>query len=58
MNKLLSKVVFDKDGKTVTALYKSYKDVPELSKIYAAMKKLPLEAILILQQMRKALVKI
>ncbi len=40
MNKLLSKVVFDKDGKTVTALYKSYKDVPELSKIYAAMRKI------------------
>ena len=40
MNKLISKVVFDVDGKTVKAAYKSYKDIPELSKAYAAMRKI------------------
>ena len=40
MNKLISKVVFDVDGRTVKAAYKSYKDIPELSKAYAAMRKI------------------
>ena len=44
MNKLISKVVYDVDGpfgsQTVKAAYKSYKDIPELSKAYTAMKKI------------------
>ena len=40
MNKLISKVVYDQGDRTVVAAYKSYKDIPELTKIYNTLRKI------------------